>query len=230
MVRTGHPSFVVSHVGGEDAKRTADKPDSAIRVSTGTTTVDFVQSTMESTQQTSLNVTVRQAGQIVGDGREAEDTRTTLARTLICQIAGDTRRLRYPARRLPEYHDHADSGGGADEPERSRRIVSLEMLRGDPGPAVAADKIRLGPPGRRSTLGDLVQRRAAVDLDDPRVGDVAPYGDEAGPRFLDHSSSQKRGRPPASDESDVGQRLGVVHQGGVFPEAQWRALFGPEDR
>ena len=50
------------------------------------------------------------------------------------------------------------------------------------------------------------------------------------PGLLGHPAGPKRSGTVAGDEGDVGQRLGVVHQGRALLDAEWNALVRTEHR
>ena len=93
------------------------------------------------------------------------------------------------------------------------------MPGADPRSSVAPDEERLYGLDGLAPLGDFPQGGAKIHFDNPGVRYGAAHRHETRPRFFGQPAGAERTGTVAGDESDVGQRLCVVHQSGSLPYA-----------
>jgi hypothetical protein len=221
---------VSGQVGREDGQGAAHQCDRAVGMSTASSPVHLVETTFESWQKSVVSFPAGQSRQVVCDRRQSERARAALTGTLTGKVASDAGRLSEAAGCLAESDDHTDSSRGADGAQWDGCVGGPEMSGCDPRASISPDKERLYGFDGLAPLSDVPQRGALVHLDDAGVGHGATQGHEAGAGVLSHSASPKRSGTVAGDESDVGQRLGVVHQGRAFSYAEWNAFVRAKNR
>jgi hypothetical protein len=218
-----------SNVSGKDGQGASHEGDRTIGMATGSSPVHVAETAFKSCQKATLTLAASQPCQVVCDSRQSKRARAALTGTLIGEVASDAGGLSEAAGRFAECHDHADSSRGADGAERDGCIGGHEMLRAKPRSPVSPDEERLYPLNGLATLSDVPQRGALVNLDDSGMSQGTTQCHETGTGFLGDSASPKRPSPVASDESDVGQRLGVVHESRALLHAKWYAFVRTED-
>jgi hypothetical protein len=103
------------------------------------------------------------------------------------------------------------------------------MSGADPRSSVSPDEECLYGLDGSASLGDVPQRGALVHLDDSGMGHSAAQGHQAGAGLLGYSAGPKRTGTVAGDESDVGQRLGVVHKRWALPYPKGNSFVRTED-
>jgi hypothetical protein len=218
-----------SNVSGKDGQGAAHEGDCTIGMATGSSPVHVTETAFKSCQKGTVTLAASQSRQVVCDSRQSIRARAALTGTLIGEVATDAGGLSEAAGRLAECHDHADSSRGADGAEWDGCIGSPEMLRAKPRSPVSPDEERLYPLKGLATLSDVPQRGALVNLDDSGMSQGATQCHETGPGLFGDPASPKRSSPVASDESDVGQRLSVVHESRALLYAKWNAFVRTED-
>jgi hypothetical protein len=221
---------VIRHVGCEYGETTTNQGNGTVGMPARTPSVHLMETALETRQEIMTRSAVGKVSKVVSDSRESKNTGTTLPSALKCQVARNAGCLCDPTRGRPQHHDHADTRTSPDCAKGARIVRDSKVVRSDPSPAVSTDEKRLwrfiwGP-----ALRDFPQRSATIDFDHSRVSHGSPDRDEARTRFFDRSPITKWSRTLSSNEGDVREGFGVVHQGDTFPDSQWGALVGSEDR
>lgn len=160
-------------IGTKDMKRAPDQIDGPVGMTACAPPVHLAQPSLESSPQIGVGFPACESGHVVGDRREAVDTRSALPCTLASQVVRDASRLRQATCLLSQHDDDANPGGGTNRTEGERRIGRREVLRTNPRAAIPSHEEGLRLSDRRRATGDIDEWSPPVDLDHPGLLDGA---------------------------------------------------------